>query len=197
MKKTITLLSLLICFSYSNTTKAQTEPFIGQITMFAGNFAPQGWAKCDGQLLAISQHSALFSLLGTYYGGDGETTFGLPDFRGRVPIHNGNGPGLPTYFLGQRGGLATTTLTIAHMPAHNHPVNAVSEDGSTASPNGSYPAGTKFLDKEYATSGTIINMNSNMIGSSGGSTPVNNMQPYNTVNFIIALYGVYPSPSKK
>ena len=135
------------------STEIGMDPFIGEITMFAGNFAPRGWALCDGQLLPISQNSALFSILGTTYGGDGRTTFALPDLRGRVAIHPGNGPGLSDYRLGQKGGAETITY-----PS----ISAVTQNG-----------GKKALTSRGA--------------------PASNIQPYNTVNYIIALQGVYPS----
>jgi microcystin-dependent protein len=144
MRKSITILVLLLCLSFSNTANAQ-EPFIGEIKMFGGNFAPRGFAFCDGQLLSISQNTALFAILGTTYGGDGRTTFGLPDLRGRVPVHAGTGPGLSSYRIGQKGGTETTTITVANLPAHSHPyaAPAVSEDGNTSVPTGAVPGGTK------------------------------------------------------
>ncbi|WOD42074.1 phage tail protein [Hwangdonia lutea] len=193
MKKKITLLSLLLCLSFSNSTQAQSDPFIGQISMFAGNFAPRGWAFCDGQLLPISQYSALFSILGTTYGGDGRTTFALPDLRGRVPMHNGNGPGLTSRQLGQKFGSETNTLTVNQMPSHSHTVNAVTEDGNQSVPIGNLPAGTKVLDKEYSNAASNTTMNANMINASGNNQPVNNIQPVLVINYIIALQGVYPS----
>ncbi|AUS07266.1 phage tail protein [Tamlana carrageenivorans] len=161
--------------------------------MFAGNFAPRGWAFCDGQLLAISQNQALFSLLGTTYGGDGRTTFALPDLRGRVPMHAGNGPGLTPRTQGAKSGSETNTLSVSQMPSHSHPVNAVAEDGDQSVPTGNVPAGTKVLDKEYANATPNTVMGSAMIGNQGGGQPVNNMQPYTAIRFIIALSGIYPS----
>ncbi len=193
MKKTITLLSLLLCLSFSNSTHAQSDPFIGQISMFAGNFAPRGWALCDGQLLPISQYSALFSILGTTYGGDGETTFALPDLRGRVPMHAGNGSGLTSRQLGQKFGSETNTLTVNQMPSHSHTVNAVTDDGNQSVPTGNLPAGTKVLDKEYSNAASNTTMNANMINANGDNQPVNNIQPVLVINYIIALEGVYPS----
>jgi len=193
MKKSITILVLLLCFSFSNNTEAQSDPFIGQISMFAGNFAPRGWAFCDGQLLPISQNTALFSLLGTTYGGDGRTTFGLPDLRGRVPMHAGSGPGLSNRPQGQKLGVETNTITTNQMPSHSHAVNAVSEDGNQSVPSGNLPAGTKVLDKEYSNAASNTTMDVGMIGSQGGGQAVNNMQPFITVRFIIALQGIFPS----
>lgn len=192
MKKTL-LFSLLLCIAVSFSSQAQ-DPYVGEIRMFAGNFAPQGWAKCEGQLLSIAQNTALFSLLGTTYGGDGQTTFGLPDLRGRVPIGPGNGPGLQPVTLGQKSGTNTNTITVANMPQHNHTINAVAADGNQSTPQGNLPAGTKFLDPEYSdASSGYIQMNSNMVNDAGSGQPVNNMQPSQSVTFIIALYGIYPS----
>ena len=173
------------------------DPFIAQIIMFGGNFAPRGWAFCDGQLLAISQNTALFSLLGTTYGGDGRTTFGLPDLRGRVPIHPGNGPGLPSLTLGAKGGSATNTLSVAQLPAHNHAAaaqaaNPVGRGEGTASPNNAYPAegGTYATVKNVAMAADSVS-----VGLTGSNQPVNNMQPFTGINYIIALQGVFPSRS--
>jgi len=192
MKKTMTLLLVVATLSFSYNLSAQ-EPFLGEIKMFAGTFAPNGWAKCEGQILSISQNSALFSLLGTTYGGDGQTTFALPDLRGRAPIHSGQGPGLSGYSLGQQGGTESTTLTVNNLPAHNHTINGIVEDGNSASPTGNFPAGTKLLDPEYSNSGTVTPMNASMVGNTGNSNPINNMQPYLTVTYIIALEGIYPT----
>ena len=171
------------------------EPFIGSIVIFAGNFAPQGWALCNGQLLPIQQNTALFSILGTTYGGDGKTTFALPDLRGRVPVHPGQGPGLSPYNEAQSGGAETVTLTVNQLPSHNHPVNcsntAASHGGTT--PVGNVPAVTKGADV-YNTTGNA-QMQPQMIGNAGGSQPVPMVQPYLGVNFIIALVGIFPSRS--
>ena len=192
MKKIITLSILTFALCFVNLSNAQ-DPFIGEVRMFAGNFAPSGWAKCDGQLLSIAQNTALFSLLGTTYGGDGETSFALPDLRGRAPIHQGNGPGLPSVSWGQKGGAANFTLTANQIPSHSHSVTAVAADGDSSSPANNYPAQTKTLDPEYATGGVTSSMNANMIGNTGGGQSVNHRSPYNTVTFIIALVGIYPS----
>jgi len=194
MKKSIVTLLLFCCFIYSESANAQ-EPFIGEIRMFAGNFAPRGWAKCEGQLLAINQYNALFSILGTRYGGDGHTTFALPDLRGRVAIGSGTGPGLTPRSLSQRSGSETNMLTVANLPAHNHSINAVTADGNTSVPGGNLPAGTKLLDKEYSDATATTTMNATMVSSTGGGQAVNNMQPYLTVTYIIALQGIYPTPN--
>jgi len=181
-------------------TMAQSDPFIGEIIMFAGNFAPRGWALCDGQLLQISQYSALFSVLGTTYGGDGRVTFGLPELRGRAPIHAGTGPGLQNRRLGQKGG--STTLTSSQLPNHTHTatIRAYGEEGNSGSPVNSYPAKSMDGRLNFATQGTVTSPSSTLASDSvsvsptGFSNPTDaNMQPYLTVNYIIALVGVYPS----
>jgi len=171
------------------------DPFIGQLMMFAGNFAPRGWAFCEGQLLPIAQNTALFSILGTMYGGDGRTTFGLPDLRGRVPIHKGQGPGLPNYNQGEKGGSNQTTLTSQNMPAHNHQL--VTSDQPAAQPSGAggyFPSNAgRNADSLYAsTPGTPQPMGAKT-GDFGQGTAFNNMQPFNCVNYIIALQGTFPS----
>jgi microcystin-dependent protein len=169
------------------------EPFIGEVTVYGFNFPPRGWATCDGQLLSIQQNTALFSLLGTIYGGNGTTNFALPDLRGRVPIHFGQGPGLSNYFQGQTGGSETVNLLTSQIPAHNHTYNAVSDAGDVSAPAGAYLANTGALDKEYKTTGTVVAMNVNAVGAAGGGQPHNNMQPYVVLNFSIALQGIFPS----
>lgn len=170
------------------------EPFIGQIQLFGFNFAPRGWAFCEGQLLAISQYTALFSLLGTTYGGDGRTTFGLPDLRGRVPIGPGTGPGLSTYRWGQKGGQERVTLNINEIPSHTHTMMATTVAGSSSNPSGMLLAETGALDKEYGT-GALTAMNNQAIGQMGGNQPHNILQPYLAVYYCIALVGVFPSRS--
>lgn len=174
-----------------------SEPFIGEIIMFGGNFAPRGWAFCNGQILSIAQNTALFSLLGTTYGGNGQTTFALPDLRGRVPISAGQGPGLANYNLGQVSGAETATLLVQNMPAHTHGVNAAS---ATPTPALSSPAGNLLGPPGrggpaiYSPTGpSPAQMHASMIASSGGSQPFSIVQPYLVVNFIIALQGIYPS----
>ena len=170
-----------------------SEPFVGEIRMFAGNFAPRGWAFCDGQLLAVSQNDALFSLLGTMYGGDGRTTFGLPEMRGRLPIHYGSGPGLTQRRLGQKGGAEEVTLTTGELPSHNHgPVGATNDLGSERAAVGNVPALLTAEDL-YGPGGDPVNMASQAVSSVGGSRSHDNMQPFLCINFIIALFGIYPS----
>ncbi|MBC3758354.1 phage tail protein [Hyunsoonleella sp. SJ7] len=176
------------------------EPFIGQIIMFGGNFAPRGWALCDGQLLAISSNQALFSILGTTYGGDGRTTFALPDLRGRVAVHDGAGPGLSPKTLGQKGGSETNTLNNSNLPAI--PLKVSSADATqSAATNGASIATPGKLDGRsfdpsngFNTATPDITLNSASV-QGGSSVPVNNMQPYQVVNYIIALQGVFPSRS--
>jgi microcystin-dependent protein len=169
------------------------DPLLASILIFAGNFAPRGWAFCNGQLLSIAQNTAVFSLVGTTYGGDGITTFGLPDLRGRVPVHFGQGPGLSNYELGQVGGTENTTLLVNNLPAHKHALNATSEGGTTSAPAGAYLGNTGALDREYNTSGTVVAMNANAIGLSGGSQPFPILQPYLALNYVIAMQGIFPS----
>lgn len=171
-----------------------SDPFIGEIRMFGGNFAPRGWAFCHGQILSIAQNTALFSLLGTIYGGNGQTTFALPDLRGRVPVGQGQGPGLSNRQIGEQAGVENVTLTAQQMPAHNHAAQASSARGNTNSPIGkvwSKDAGVQSAT--YTGNAPDGTMAANAIGSAGGSQPHENMPPYLGVNFIIALQGIYPS----
>jgi len=172
-----------------------SEPFIGQINMFAGNFAPRGWAMCDGQLLPINQNTALFSILGTTYGGNGVTTFALPDLRGRVPMHPGQGPGLSPRFLGEVGGTEVESLTIAQMPAHDHPAipnnRPADEVNPVANVPGRSPDGTKIYRRSPDAAGGA--MDPSFIGPTGGGQPHGNVQPFQSVTFIIALEGIFPS----
>ncbi|MCF8245476.1 MAG: tail fiber protein [Saprospiraceae bacterium] len=172
------------------------EPFIGEIKLFAGNFAPRGWAFCDGQLLPINQHQALFSILGTNFGGDGRSTFGLPDLRGRVSVHPGNGPGLSSYRIGEKGGAETVTLTVNQLPSHSHSLNANKGNGNTSDTPGASLADSKGSDRDYNKSGAVdTEMSKNSIGATGGGQPIENRQPYLAINYIIALQGVFPSRS--
>lgn len=166
------------------------SPFIGQIQPFGFNFPPRGWATCDGQLLPISQNTALFALLGTTYGGDGRTTFALPDLRGRVPIHMGNGPGLSSYTIGQKSGVETVTLTVPQLPSHNHTHACSSDDPNAGSPVNNVPAAV--ANPIYSTTQNAL-MSPSVIGNAGGSQPHENRQPYLTINFCICLQGIFPS----
>lgn len=175
------------------TLKAQIEPFIGQIAFVAFNYAPIGWAECNGQLLPIQQNTALFSLLGTTYGGNGVTTFALPDMRGRIPMHAGQGTGLSPRTQGEITGAETHTLTITETPAHTHTLRASTAEGNTNLPTNAYPANTKTLDKEYSTATPDTAMNPQAVSIVGGNQPHNNMQPSLALKCIIALQGIYPS----
>jgi microcystin-dependent protein len=166
------------------------QPYVGEIRMFAGNFAPAGWMFCEGQLLPISEYETLFNLIGTTYGGDGQSTFALPDLRGRLPVHQGNG-----FILAETGGSEEITLTVSQIPAHTHPVLATSDLATAANPGGSYLSSTNTGQKIYSTSPPTVQMPSNLVGSIGGSQPHTNFQPYLCVDFIISLYGIFPSPT--
>jgi microcystin-dependent protein len=172
-----------------------SEPFVGEIRMFGGNFAPRGWAFCDGQLLAVSQNDALFSLLGTIYGGDGRTTFGLPDLRGRIPIHAGSGPGLSPRRLGAKAGTETETITVNTLAAHSHTLHGSDDPGGDTAPAGNLP-GTGAGTNLYSTSTPDKTLNSaTIMDNSGGSQSHTNLMPSLCVHFIIALVGIYPSRS--
>jgi len=168
-----------------------SEPFVGEVRMFAGNFAPRGWAFCDGQLLAVSQNDALFSLLGTIYGGDGRTTFGLPDLRGRIPIHAGHGPGLSQRRLGAKGGAEKVALTVNQLPSHDHPATATTGTATSRDPVGNAPASA--LADVYIDELAPIPLSPQAISNVGGSRDHTNLMPFLCIHFIIALYGIYPS----
>ncbi len=170
-----------------------SEPFVGQITMFAGNFAPRGWAYCDGQLLAVSQNDVLFSLLGTIYGGDGRTTFGLPDLRGRIPIHQGGGPGLSNRNLGSKSGAEQATVTAPQLPTHSHTFQASTTTGDQSNPSGACLASSANM-RLYRDVGTSANLApETAITKFGGSQAHTNVAPFQCINYIIALFGIYPS----
>jgi microcystin-dependent protein len=183
------------------------DPFLAEIVMFGGNFAPRGWALCDGQLLAISQNTALFSLLGTTYGGDGRTTFALPDLRGRAAVHAGTGPGLTPRSLGQRSGSETNTLNALQMPAHNHvaALKVSSGNGATgaATQGASIATSGNTVDRafvpalNYNNTAPDVTLNNASVetGNAGANQSVNNMQPYEVVNYIICMQGAFPSRS--
>lgn len=168
-----------------------SEAYIGEIRIFAGNYAPVNWAICDGSLLSINQYEALYTLVGTTYGGDGTTTFGIPDLRGRVPIHMGQGPGLSVRNLAEQGGVEIVTLTQAAMPAHTHAVMAVNAAGTLKSPNGGYFANTSGC-KAYSTAVPNAVMAAQLTSAGGVSQAHGNMMPYMVTNYIIALIGMYP-----
>jgi microcystin-dependent protein len=156
--------------------------------MFAGNFAPVGWMFCEGQLLPISEYATLFSLIGTNYGGDSQTTFGLPDLRERIPIHQGNG-----FVLSETGGVEQITLTVAQIPSHSHAVIAQSKTGKFSSPANALPASSAL--RQFSANSPATPMSATAITATGGSQPHNNFMPYLCVDFIIALFGIFPSPS--
>ena len=162
------------------------QPYVGEIRMFAGNFAPAGWMFCEGQLLPISENETLFNLIGTTYGGDGQSTFALPDLRGRLPMHFGNG-----FTLAETGGVETVTLTVSQIPAHSHPLLANPGQANSTGP------GTNVFSKPsknmYRDPPPVVAMNPQSVTSTGGSQPHDNFQPYLCVDFIISLFGIFPS----
>ena len=168
-----------------------STPYIGEIRIFAGNFAINGWAFCNGSLQSIAENAALFQLIGTTYGGDGQQTFGLPDLQGRFPIHQGQGAGLPNYVIGQKAGAETVTLNTNQIPSHSH-VPASSGTGGSDNPSGNF-WGTSTGHLLYSTNTPNLTMNNAAIGITGGSQPHDNMQPFLCINYIISLFGVFPS----
>jgi microcystin-dependent protein len=165
------------------------QPYVGEIRMFAGNFAPAGWMFCEGQLLPISENETLFNLIGTTYGGDGQSTFALPDLRGRIPIHQGNG-----FILAETGGVEEITLTVSQIPAHSHPLLASTSTSTLTDPGGNVSGQTGTFDGFETTPGAIA-MAPQSISPVGGSQPHTNFQPYLCVDFIISLFGIFPSPT--
>lgn len=168
-----------------------SQPYVGEVRMFAGNFAPAGWMFCEGQLLPISDYQTLFNLIGTTYGGDGQSTFALPDLRGRLPIHQGNG-----FTLAENGGVETVTLTVPQIPAHTHPYLGTTNFTNSGSPTGNL-VGQSALGtaKLYSSVAPTAAMSANAITATGGSQPHDNFQPYLCIDFIISLFGVFPSPT--
>ena len=170
-----------------------SDPFIGEIRMFGGNFAPAGWAFCSGQVMPISENDALFNLIGTTYGGDGQSTFALPNLQSRLPMHMGTGAGLSPRTIGETGGVETVTLTTQQIPIHNHAPQAVSGNGNQATPQNGVWAGAAA--SRYTTSAPSLAMNPSLVGAAGGNQPHDNMMPYLAISFIISLFGVFPSQS--
>ena len=168
------------------------QPYIGEIRMFGGNFAPVGWAFCDGQLLPITENDTLFNLIGTTYGGDGQSTFGLPNLQSRIPIHFGNGPGGVIYQLAEAAGTESETLSIQQIPNHSHALVASTDTGNQVSPSGNVPAAS-FNVTPYLNDVPTAAMNAGAIGPVGGSQPHENAQPFLCVNFIISLFGIFPT----
>jgi microcystin-dependent protein len=171
------------------------DPFVAEIRIFPFNFAPKGWAFCDGQILPISQNTALFSLLGTTYGGNGQSTFGLPNVQGSAPMHPGQGPGLSLHDLGETGGSDTVTLLSTEIPSHAHSQMASNSDGTDQTPVNGLTAGGVGGISTYAVPGALAQLNPNAVAPAGGSQPHNNMMPYLTLNFCIAMQGVFPPRS--
>jgi microcystin-dependent protein len=165
------------------------QPYVGEIRMFAGNFAPAGWMFCEGQLLPIAENETLFQLIGTTYGGDGESTFGLPDLRGRLPIHQGNG-----FILAETGGAEEITLTTTQIPAHNHAFLAATAVGTNPNAGGNVTSSAGNINL-YRAAAANTAMAAQIIGTVGGSQPHTNFQPYLCVDFIISLFGIFPSPT--
>jgi len=172
-----------------------SDPFIAEIRIFAGNFAPRGWAFCNGQLLPIAQNTALFSLIGTTYGGDGRTTTGLPNLQGRAPMHPGSGPGLTTRRLGERGGVETVTLSEAQMANHLHQMTANPDPGEMPGPGTENALARSVGATAYAAPNNLVSFDPATMPASGGGQSHDNMQPYLTLNYIIALTWLYPSRS--
>lgn len=168
------------------------DPFVAEIRMFPFNFAPRGWAWCDGQLLPLSQNTALFSLLGTTYGGNGKSNFALPDLQGRAPMHPGQGPGLSLHDLGEMGGSETVSLLESEIPSHIHSLNTTNQIGEDRVPNNTEAMARSTGGLLYGTPSGLVPMSGNALTPAGGDAPHNNMQPYLTVYFCIALQGVYP-----
>ena len=169
------------------------QPYVGEIRMFAGNFAPVGWACCEGQLLPISENETLFQLIGTTYGGDGQETFGLPDLRGRIPVHQGNSF---SFVVGQTGGAEEITLTMAQIPVHGHALLASNDVATANNPNYNVLAATTGATTlAYGTDSPIVSLHPSAIGPVGGTQAHTNFQPYLCVNFIISLFGIFPSPT--
>lgn len=169
-----------------------SQPYIGEIRIFAGDYAPQGWALCQGQLLSIAEYETLFNLIGTIYGGDGQSTFALPDLRGRIPVHPGTAGGL-TVQLAQTGGVEEVTLTVNQIPAHTHAVN-VAPNGKTSAPTGLLGTTATGSQLFLAPPGTVVSAAAQSVLAAGGSQPHSNLMPTQCINFIISLFGVFPSP---
>ena len=193
MRRSVSLLFLagLMALFHSSPAQAQSDPFLGQIMIVPYNFAPTGWQFCDGQILSIAQNTALFSLLGTTFGGDGRTTFALPDLRGRAPIGTGQGPGLQLYDLGQTGGVEEVTLTLSQIPSHTHVPMGAAAVANTGSPAGAFWAMPRAL--LYSSVAPSAAMSTEALGSTGGGHPHDNLKPYLVMTYIIATQGIFPS----
>lgn len=168
------------------------SPYIGEIRMFGGLFAPLNWAFCNGASIAISQNDALYNLIGTTYGGDGVNTFQLPDLQGRVPVHQGQGPGLSNYALGQKAGTETITLTTQQLPSHMHYAFGAAGGNATSNPSGAAWGNSGINNKSFGPTATGV-MNNGSLSMTGGSQPHDNLMPFLVISFIISLYGIYPT----
>lgn len=168
-------------------------PYVGEIRMFAGNFAPNGWMFCEGQTLPISENEVLFQLIGTTYGGDGEETFNLPNLASRVPIHMGTGPDGTTYQIGEMAGTEQETLTVQQIPSHTHPFTGSTSNGTQINPGGNVLAGSVSSVQPYIQDNPSVSLAASIVTPAGGSQPHENTQPFLCINFIISLFGVFPS----
>jgi microcystin-dependent protein len=171
------------------------QPYIGEIRMFAGTFAPLGWEFCSGQTVPISENEALYQLIGTTYGGDGESSFALPNLQSRIPLHKGNGPDGLAYPLAQAAGTESVTLTVQQIPVHTHPLTASTADGTVPNPSGNVLAQTPAGIFPYFEDAPTGNMNQGAITPAGGSQPHENSQPFLCINYIISMFGLFPSPT--
>ena len=171
------------------------QPYVGEIRMFAGNFAPVGWAFCDGQLLPISENETLFQLIGTTYGGDGESTFALPNLQSRIPLHMGNGPDGVNYQIAEMAGVESVTLSMQQIPNHTHPLIASTAAGTQANPEGAVLAQGLASITPYIEDAPAANLSASAITPVGGSQPHENCQPFLCINYIISLFGIFPSPT--
>ncbi len=192
IKMTIKITIVVMLLSLTTKIQAQ-EQFLGEIRIFPYNFAPRGWLPCNGQLLSIASNTALFSLIGTTYGGNGATTFALPDLRGRMPLGNGSGPGVSNKTLGEIGGTETVTILTTQMPAHTHTVNAQTAAGNTNVPTGNILGNAGGFDNDFSNTAPNTTMNANMVSTTGGNQPVSIMQPYLVIGYYIAIEGIFPS----
>ena len=169
------------------------EPYVGEIRMFAGNFAPAGWMFCEGQTLPIAENDVLFQLIGTTYGGDGQETFDLPNLQSRIPIHMGTGPDGTTYQIGEAAGVEQVTLTVQQIPSHTHPLTATKSNGTQINPGGNVLAASTSSLQPYTQDVASVPLNNQSITPAGGSQPHENTQPFLCINFIISLFGVFPN----
>lgn len=194
MRRRSLLPAVLLCIALASSMASAQQRYVGSISLVPYNFAPVGTALCNGQLLSIAQNTVLFDLIGTTYGGDGQTNFALPDLRGRVAIGMGQGPGLSNHVIGEEAGTETVTLTVSQIPSHNHSAIASTSSGNTVDPTNAYwaPGPRIFL---YSSAANLTQMNPAAIGSAGSNLPHDNVKPYLTLNYVIWLFGIFPSQS--